>query len=371
MTQSLTVKRLVSWALVVMWTVVIFLTLPYAPVWRDWITDNFSGYAIPITVGVILLAIAGFTLSGIIKRRSGFRTYAFFIIIMGLYAYSLSRITILVEQVHFLEYGLLVVLIIRALRLESKDIWQYLNAILMVTFIGVIDEYMQGVLSNRVGELRDIQLNIISGLLALLWYRHCLEPIEGKANPRKALLIGLPIAGAIIFAIALFNTVHSEFGHYIEEKGKLGFFSRRTYDDLRKPPADAEDFRLDVADRMYREKYGELLNQVDNPIHSEVLVHIFRRDRYLLKLDYNTAQWENYILENYFGDYIRGTKHEWLAERADSIKSLANSSPGQPYVSPVSAHIVVAFSEKAQWTAAAILEVILVICWLMLYRKKY
>ena len=362
-------KRLISWALVVIWTTIIFLTLPYAPIWRDWITDNFSGYAIPVSVVVILLVIAGFTIGNIIKRKAGIKSYFFFIITIALYVYSLSRIEILVEQVHFLEYGLLAYLIIRALRIESRDVWQYLNAVLLVSFIGVLDEYVQGLLVNRVCELRDIQINIISGLLAMIWHRFCLEPEEEHASPRTALLIGIPIAGAIIFSISLFNTVHSGFGHFIEEDDKVGFYSRSPAAELLSVPKDTALFRDKIVDMMLKMKYSELLKIVD-PVHGEILVHVFRRDRYLFKQDYRTAYWENYILDKYFNSHIRGTKLELSENNRDIITASALIDTSGIYISPVSAHLVTAYSERQQWIFVIMSELILLISWIIIYRRK-
>ena len=73
------------------------------------------------------------------------------------------------ERIHFLEYGLLAFLAYKAL---EKDMIQkkslYALTLLMVAAVSLLDEGIQYLLPNRVGELRDVALNVVSGILGLV-----------------------------------------------------------------------------------------------------------------------------------------------------------------------------------------------------------
>ncbi len=361
MSKSRPVKRLLYWMAAAAWTAVIFLTLPYAPIWRDWLTEKFTGYFIPIAVAVILILVLIITVTRMIKRRQPWQDFAYLVLITGAYVYSLSRIKILVEQVHFLEYGLLAYLIISALRVDRKDLSQYLNALLIVTMIGVADEFVQGVLINRVGELRDVYLNMLSGSLGLLWHRKCLNLPETPAEWQAGLKAALPIAGLIILSIGIFNVRISEFGHRIEDPEIGVFFSRLPTHKLTGAYPDSAFFKEEILPRLYRSSYAELLDIVKNPVHGEVLVHTFRRDKRLKCGDHIIGHRENQILEKYFSSYIAGSEHQWSAEFAAQVADSAANDLDDLYISPVSKHIITAYSSKQQWTVIALLETVVIL----------
>ncbi len=71
------------------------------------------------------------------------------------------------EKIHFLEYGLLGLLLCKTLSYQIKDKSAYLVALVIVYLIGMTDETLQWALPNRVGEYRDIWINVVSGALAI------------------------------------------------------------------------------------------------------------------------------------------------------------------------------------------------------------
>ncbi len=79
------------------------------------------------------------------------------------------------ERLHLVEYGALALLVraavaesvaVRALgeRVTSVDIW----ALGAVTLIGWLDEAVQGILPNRMYDLRDVGFNAFAAALALV-----------------------------------------------------------------------------------------------------------------------------------------------------------------------------------------------------------
>lgn len=74
----------------------------------------------------------------------------------------------LVEKMHVLEYGFLGWLSIRDLSKNKVLIKSILFAILFVLFITTLDEGFQKLLPYRVGELRDVITNVISGIFGVI-----------------------------------------------------------------------------------------------------------------------------------------------------------------------------------------------------------
>jgi len=370
MTLSNSTRRLLWWVATGLWIAIIFVTLRYVPVWRDFITDRFTETPIVVLVIVILLAVFGATIVHMVRHKSLIRDYLFLAVICAAYAYSLSRIDIVVEQVHFIEYGLLAYLIISALRVDWRHSGQYVTTLLLITLVGVSDEYVQGTLVNRVGELRDVYLNILSGALALAWFRFGVKPVEHAANWRVTIKLALPVMGSIILGIGIFNSRISEFGYCIRDPDIGTFYSRLSGERLRMGVPDGKRFQAEILPQLYLGSYSELVHRLKGTIDGEVLVHIFSRDKHLERKDYYAAYRENQILENYFLSYIAGTSYQWSDSRKTEVETACIADLGDRYVSPVSAQIITAFSESTQWFVVCILEAAIVLVWLIVLWKQ-
>jgi hypothetical protein len=358
------------WFAAASWTGVIFLTLPYVPVWRDWTAEHLGESFIFAVVAGILVFVLAATIVRFVRRKASIRDYVFLGLIVAGYAYSLSRIVIVVEQVHFVEYGVLACFIISALRVDGKDSGQYLNSLLLITLVGVADEYVQGHLANRVGELHDVYLNILSGGLALLWFRFCLKPTEMASNWRGMILFALPVVGLIILGIGVFNSRISEFGYLIKDPEIGEFYSRLP---INKPAVGLPDsgyFKTEILPQLYHGPYMEMLRKLKGSLYGEVLVHIFSRDKHLEKGDMIAAFHENQILEKYFACYIIGTEQQWTDDRKAEVKKACEGDFDQRYVSPVSAQIITAFSETTQWIIIGMLEAVIIAGWFTLFLKR-
>ncbi len=71
------------------------------------------------------------------------------------------------ERVHFLEYGLLALLARYVLSCHLPPPAQYLGALVLASAAGWGDELIQGLLPDRVHDLRDVAVNAVAALLAL------------------------------------------------------------------------------------------------------------------------------------------------------------------------------------------------------------
>jgi hypothetical protein len=94
------------------------------------------------------------------------------IIIVGFAFYFAWRQPYFVEKLHVLEYGLLGWLAVRDLRRHSgiNIVKPILFSLLFVLVIGGLDEGFQKLLPYRVGEIRDVITNLISGLCGIALY---------------------------------------------------------------------------------------------------------------------------------------------------------------------------------------------------------
>jgi VanZ family protein len=77
-----------------------------------------------------------------------------------------------VEKMHVLEYGLLGWLAARDLRRNPRSniVLTILFSILFVLLIGSLDEGFQRLLPYRVGEIRDVITNVVSGSFGVILF---------------------------------------------------------------------------------------------------------------------------------------------------------------------------------------------------------
>ncbi len=91
----------------------------------------------------------------------------FSIIIIIIFSYLIFSLKLPEERLHYIEYGILGFMIFKTLKNSSTK-----NLIYGITFvfaIGIIDEIIQYFLPNRVGDIRDIFMNLGGGALGLCY----------------------------------------------------------------------------------------------------------------------------------------------------------------------------------------------------------
>ncbi len=70
------------------------------------------------------------------------------------------------ERFHFLEYGVLYLLSLRALTIDVRGTWPYLLALVVTSLAGWFDEYVQGLSPVRYYDVDDIRMNVLAAALA-------------------------------------------------------------------------------------------------------------------------------------------------------------------------------------------------------------
>lgn len=145
----------------------IYLTLPVMRPVLNFLKDNL-GKRFDLSTNLVLIAAMVVIFLIFIKSRFTWKQWLVSMIVFSLYLYSLKILKIPEERIHLLEYGFLSFLVFKIYLSTRTIVACYWPTFLTVSFIGTLDEIIQYYLPNRVGDVRDIILNIFSGLLGLV-----------------------------------------------------------------------------------------------------------------------------------------------------------------------------------------------------------
>jgi len=105
--------------------------------------------------------------------------YAGLLLIFGCYFLISREVSSPEEQIHFIQYGLVGVLFMRALQSHHLPaVGCYFLAMVLGSLAGWVDEIFQGILPSRYYDVRDIILNAVSTFLGLVI--HSLFPLKNK-----------------------------------------------------------------------------------------------------------------------------------------------------------------------------------------------
>ena len=160
----------------------ILTTLPVLPLLWVPIRDRFGSTAERSLTA--LLVLLGLTIGlGLIRRPLSSRASLLLLGVAIVYGWFLWALENPVEKVHLAEYGFLSHLSLRYLGARGarstglglgrphgrEDRWGLrARALALVFSVGLLDEFIQYFLPNRYGDLRDVGLNWLAGLLALV-----------------------------------------------------------------------------------------------------------------------------------------------------------------------------------------------------------
>lgn len=126
-----------------------------------------------LTITLLFVVAAALVVVGVMRRRTGPRELGTLALGGAIYVVALSRMSILQERLHLLEYGLLALIILAALRARARAGGRPTGAALPLVAIALTaaagwgDEGIQAVLPNRVYDLRDVGFNAGAGALAI------------------------------------------------------------------------------------------------------------------------------------------------------------------------------------------------------------
>ena len=212
--------------------VAVVLSAPVVGQIRGWIRSAFPGRFVLIVgaIGAVLLAAALVAAAFRIRERRALRYGAIAAAIAIAVIYSAlnpsdTPESIAVERFHFLEYGLITFLFYRAWR-PLGDLSIVLLPILAGLIAGTAEEWLQWFIPNRVGELRDIFLNLAAIVSGLLFSVAVDPPARFAATLSRASAARvLRLAAATIIVLAAFlHVVH--LGYEIVDPDVGSFMSR-------------------------------------------------------------------------------------------------------------------------------------------------
>jgi len=174
------VARCRAWGGALLYIIFVFSTISIMPeVWK--VLEGYTQGSIRYLGIVAVLLVAGIIAGGVWRRLKYRRwePYIALLLIGPIYAYLLDRYAVFPsERLHLVEYGFMGVVLFRALRIDFSHRTAYIASFVATVLIGLGDECIQWVLPQRFFELKDVQLNALSGGLGLLILRFVVQPVE-------------------------------------------------------------------------------------------------------------------------------------------------------------------------------------------------
>ena len=297
------------------------------------------------------------------------------------------------EAFHFVEYGVLGLLLFRALRHRLGDPSIYVAGALIGAAAGIGDELLQWLVPRRYFDYRDIAINAWAGTLAQAALWGGIRPAAARGRwsargTRAACGALAAAAGLLLFCaantpafkescarwipyLATVEETTAEYGQRIDAGGGTIFHSRLAAEELRREDRDrgAEAGRR-LGELPGDRDYSRFLREHPahrEPLAAEARIHAFRRDRYaaearkqgagaLRRAAAEVAWRENEILEGWFGNTLAASGFGWSAERAAQVAAW-RGAPKAGYESPVGGHLIVRVSrgQATGWLAALLI----------------
>ena len=160
-------ERVKRWLVVIIYTLFVYSTLYFVRPVCEFLKQNTP---FENSVNVVLYV---FLFSAIFWMKTYFAlrrnlTYLFLGLVTIIYLAGFILIEIPEGKIHFIEYGVLSVLVYWALSYNSKNWYRFLTALIITSLIGFGDEVIQYFLPNRYYQTSDVILNAISGGLGLV-----------------------------------------------------------------------------------------------------------------------------------------------------------------------------------------------------------
>ncbi len=395
------------WLPVVMWVLVIYTTIPFVRVLREWYVARWDPASIGWAVAAILVCAAVVALVFLMRQtQPASRHDVVWIVVSAAifvaWTFSLRRSP--EESVHFLEYGVLAVLIHRALRPSIRSALVFVAGALIGSLVGTIDEIIQWITPSRYWDWRDLVLNGGAGALVQVILWRVVRPSVRSWDPRSLRIpLRLVAAQLVLLVLCLSNTPArvaryaphlpscshlmssrnpmAEYGHRHTVPGLGSFRSRLTLEELQ---GQDESRAGEVADAIdaYRHRYGEFLDTwpvSEDPFTYEARVHLHARDRNLAKareqdwsgaaaLEQLTVAWfENRLMEELFSNTLERSSYRWNPQPRRRFENAHD--PDHPFRSAVGSHLITLASERTIRFTLLVVAAVMIVTDLRLGRR--
>ena len=151
------------WTIIWVYILLIYLSLPFMRAVLGMLNNAIGRSNVGILLNAALLLCCSMLL--IMSFRIGWKALLQIFVPIAIMAAVAYQLHIPEERIHFLEYGLLGILVQRT---ALQSTWVQLSLCsIFVVFVGVGDELIQWWLPNRVGDLRDVGMNALAGVLGV------------------------------------------------------------------------------------------------------------------------------------------------------------------------------------------------------------
>ncbi len=378
-----------SWFYASIWSMIIFITVPLARAIQSYVSERWGRDTFMYAVIITVIIVSSFALLKLRQRKPATtkKNYLWLVSVSAIFiTYTIKLRRNPEEAIHFIQYGLLAVLVYRALTHRIADNGIYFVALLITAAIGMVDEALQWLTPQRIWGLSDIWLNTVAAALSLLMIAKGLSPGIIAGRPTAAtvrMLYRTALCVVLLLAASLLNTpqrissyvsklpslefivanssVMVEYG-YRYEHGETGVFrSRLAPDELRqtdKSRANEAAVQLDLLPAP--SDYTEFLRRYtpfNDPFLHEVRVRLNRRDYYLrsaaeyrdrdsdeFRRRMTIAHFENRIMEKYFPETLSQSSFVLPAETVSHMKE--NALIDTDYESAVSKHLLTRVNER-------------------------
>jgi VanZ family protein len=361
----------------------IYASIPFVRSVREAFTIRWPAELIGYAVIMFMVLAAAAVLASMQRRRLqlGFADLAW---LSALTAVAIRWAYRLMDQpeeaVHLLEYGILGLLLYRALTDRIPDPTVYVAAILIGILVGTVDELIQWLVPGRFWDFRDIVLNggAVTLVQIAIWR---LDKRPAKAVSRRSMrrLCRLAAIQVLLLTLCLAATPQRlahlaehfplphrlasgadaicEYGHLHAVDERTTFRSRLSADEL---ASSDWDRATEVAGALDATRGGRRLSEnsvspVDDPFAYEIRVHLFSRNRNLNRARGQepgssdrsrlmTSAWrQNLILESYFGKTLEQSSFQWRPRQRSRVE--AAQDPEVFFVSRAAAHLITGVGE--------------------------
>ena len=404
-------KPWAAWATVCLWSLLIFLTIPLARNISELVSAQWGRSLFTYLVLFAIAAAVAALIGQAIRQRLHLSTQG--LIWLALIAGIFLGYTLLLgrkspeESVHFIQYGVLSVLVYRALTFSHRDVSIYFSAAVICGMIGTVDELIQWLVPDRHWDIRDIWINFFAAAMVQIAIAKGVQPayIVRHPNPDNLrFLWQLMALAAIILGACLLNTperiawyaerlpglgylmqnesVMVEYGYRYEDPDIGIFRSRLTPDDLKRVDRERAAEAAAILNRYSeRSDYRAFLRHytpLNDPFVHEARVHLYSRDvnfsRAMEKKaksrrfaeNFGKAYRQNQILEKYFGHTLAASNHAWPLEKKTMARRYFRED--EVFESYVSRHLITMISETQMMTFFGVL---ILVFFMMSRRHKH
>lgn len=182
-----------TWKWVLLYTVAIFLSLPFTRRFMDGLEAQDLQGLLSLSILFCLMALAALFVR-FLKRKDGLPrqpglTIGLLVLSAAFLAAMVWMTSVTIERIHFFEYGLLAFLCLLAAGRRHQGFRRFFHAGAAALAIGFLDEVVQGLLPTRYYDSRDLLLNMTASGLVLLGgvalFRYD-DGADGKGAPKNA-----------------------------------------------------------------------------------------------------------------------------------------------------------------------------------------